>query len=513
MIVHPETRSLILGPDPIIRDVVPTAEDFDYKGKTLLRIPHRTEEALVLRNLGYAFEPPIRHYYDWPGRFAPMAHQLETAGFLTSYRRALCLSSPGTGKTLSCLWAADYLLQEGVVKKVAIVAPLSTLQVVWGKELMHHFPHRHFELITGTKKRQTDKLRKVGVDFVVINHDGFTVRSGVMDDVDLVIYDEATAVKNPSARRFRVLYRWLTKHDAWLWMLTGTPIAQSPLDAWALAKLVQSKTLTCSYTAFRDQTMTRITQFKWVPKPIAPHICHTVLQPSVRHTLDECVDIPDMHYVDRQCSLTDNQRAAFSEMRKDAVVLAHNISAANAAVLIGKLLQICVGCAYDAFGKHIHFDSGDRYAALLALIEEIGDKVIIYVPLRGAQDYLYNLMLSQGFDVATVHGGVGKSERAVIFDAFQNTDKYKILIAHPTVASHGLTLTQAKAIIWYAPIYSLERYEQANARIRRLNTEGKRTVYHLYATSFEKEMYTRLKNKQQVLTEFLSLANGIHEGD
>lgn len=513
LVVFPERREVLLKPNQIVLDTIPTAECFEYKGKQLVRVPHSTEECLVLRNLGYAFEPPIKHYYDWPGRHRPRTHQYETAGFLTSYRRALVLSAPGTGKTLACLWAADYLLREGVVKKVAIIAPLSTLQVVWGKELIHHFPHRQFEIIVGTKQRQIERLKRPNVDIVVINHDGFTQRHMHMDDIDLVIYDEATAVKNPSTRRFRTLWKWLAQHDVWLWMLTGTPIAQSPLDAFALAKLIGSKNLTCSYTTFRERVMRKVTQFKWVPRPEAPAICHHILQPSIRYTLEDCVDIPPMNYIDRQCSLTETQRAAFKEMQKDATVLAHNIAAPNAAVLLGKLLQICLGVAYDVAGNHVVFDAGDRYAALKSLIEEVGDKVIVYVPLRGAQDHLVKALAADGYDVANVHGGVGKTERNDIFNAFQDTDRVQVLVAHPKVAAHGLTLTRAKAIIWYAPIYSLEQYEQANARIRRLNTDGKRTVFHLYATTFEAEMYSRLKNKQQVLSEFLSLADGVHEGD
>jgi hypothetical protein len=84
------------------------------------------------------------------------------------------------------------------------------------------------------------------------------------------------------------------------------------------------------------------------------------------------------------------------------------------------------------------------------------------------------------------------------------------LLAHPKVAAHGLTLTRAKDIIWFAPIYSLESYTQANARIRRLTTTGKTTVWHIWATSFEAELYRRLRNKLNTLTDFLDLVNGIN---
>jgi SNF2 family DNA or RNA helicase len=110
-----------------------------------------------------------------------------------------------------------------------------------------------------------------------------------------------------------------------------------------------------------------------------------------------------------------------------------------------------------------------------------------------------------------VNGDTNKTDRNTIFSDFQNTEKIRVLLAHPKVAAHGLTLTRSKDIIWYAPIYSLEQYEQANARIRRLTTSGKTNVWHIYATKFEAELYRRLKAKQRVLGDFLNLVRGINE--
>jgi SNF2 family DNA or RNA helicase len=186
------------------------------------------------------------------------------------------------------------------------------------------------------------------------------------------------------------------------------------------------------------------------------------------------------------------------------------VTAANAAVVLGKLLQIVCGVVYSDTGS-IAVDASSRYNTLTELIDEIGDKVIIFVPLRGVQDWLYEALQRDGYDVATVHGEVTKKARDTIFENFQRTDSPRVLLAHPKVAAHGLTLTRAKDIIWFAPIYSLEQYEQANARIRRLTTQGKTTVWHIWATSFEAELYRRLRKKQATLAEFLQLVQGINE--
>jgi SNF2 family DNA or RNA helicase len=147
------------------------------------------------------------------------------------------------------------------------------------------------------------------------------------------------------------------------------------------------------------------------------------------------------------------------------------------------------------------------------LLEEIGGKVIIFVPLKGVQLYLKEKLVADKYTVELVNGDVSKKDRDEMFYNFQHTDQPQILLAHPKVAAHGLTLTRAKDIIWYAPIYSLEQYEQAKARIRRLNTEGKTSVWHIYATKFEAELYRRLRLKQNTLTEFLDLVRGINDDD
>jgi SNF2 family DNA or RNA helicase len=147
------------------------------------------------------------------------------------------------------------------------------------------------------------------------------------------------------------------------------------------------------------------------------------------------------------------------------------------------------------------------------LIEEIGGKVIIFVPLKGVQHDLLKKLRADKYEVELVNGDVSKTARDQIFNDFQHTDKPQILLAHPQVAAHGLTLTRAADIIWFAPIYSLERYEQANARIRRLSTVGKTNVWHIWATKFEAELYRRLRRKQNVLAEFLDLVRGINQDD
>jgi len=514
VLVVPEQRKVVINTQKYaeVIDAIPHAKAFNHQGNVLTALKHGVEETLVLRNLGFKKTPaPILSYYHWPARFKAMEHQKQTSAFLTLNRKALCLNAPGTGKSLSALWSADFLIQEGVAKKVLIVAPLSTLKVVWGKEIRHHLSHRSFEILTGSRQRRIEKLQTPGVEFLIVNHDGFNIIKDHLDDIDVVIYDEATALKTPGSQRFKTFFKWSMERPIWLWMLTGTPIAQSPVDAWTLAKLVSSPTVPRSYTTFKDMVMNKVSTFRWVPRPEALDICQKVLQPSVRYSLDECKELPDTVFLEHECPMTLEQTRAFKEMKERAVLLAHDVSAPNMAVVLSKLLQICCGSIIGNDGDLVKLDFTERYDAMKEVIDEIGDKVIVFVPFRGVQARLFDMLVADGYDVAIVNGDVTGAARNKIFEDFQNTEKIKVLLAHPKVASHGLTLTRAKDIIWYAPIYSLEMYEQANARIRRLSTEGKTRVHHLHGTAFERELYKRLQQKKRVLGEFLELVKGVNE--
>ncbi len=516
MLVIPDRRKIIIdsSENAAVAQAIPHAKLLRHDGKDMLAMPYGVDESMVLKNLGFNVPAPILQYYDWPGRFSAMEHQKETAAFLTMHKRALCLNAPGTGKSISSLWAADFLLDQGVARKVLIVAPLSTVKVVWANELRHHLSHRSFVVCTGSKQKRTELLETPGVQYVIINHDGFTTMQHELTGFDVVIYDEATALKSPSSQRYKIFFKWMTKHKPWLWMMTGTPISQTPADAWTLSRLVDAPMCPKSFTSFKDMVMQKVSNFRWIPRHDALETCRKVLQPSIRFSLDECKDLPQTNFVGRKTELTKQQEKAFKDMKDKAVTIfsAGEVTAANTAVMLSKLLQISCGVVYGD-GTTIAIDASERYNTLTELLTEIGDKAIIFVPLKGVQVWLRDKLTADGFDVAMVNGDTSKTARDQIFNDFQRTDKPQILLAHPKVAAHGLTLTRSKDIIWFAPIYSLEQYEQANARIRRLTTTGKTTVWHIWATGFEAELYRRLRAKKNTLAEFLTLVQGINSDE
>ena len=131
------------------------------------------DEVKVLRNLGVKNVPsPIQGTYKWPGRFKPFEHQIATASFLTMHNRAYVFNSPGTGKSLACLWAADYLMTKGLVRRCLIVCPLSIMEAAWMKDLMQSIIHRKAAIAHAASMEKRRDIIAEGHEFVIINYDG-----------------------------------------------------------------------------------------------------------------------------------------------------------------------------------------------------------------------------------------------------------------------------------------------------------------------------------------------------
>ena len=511
MLVIPKAKALALklkNPARVL-DTVTTAKAISFRGQQLVTVPHKINEVRGLRALGIAAPSPILHYYDWPGQFTPYEHQQLTAAFLTVHSKCLVLNEIGTGKTQSALWAADYLMKIGDIKKVLILSPLSTLERVWGDAIFKGFFHRKHVVLHGAAARRK-KLLSTEADFYIINHDGFNIiAEDVVGKFDLVIVDEAAVLRNPSTSRYKHFKKWMNKNpDTRLWLMTGTPTPNDPTDAWTLAQLVDSQYSTRTYTAFRDQVMMKVGQWKFVPRPESMEIVRNTLQPSIRYTRDECFDLPDTVTQTRRVELTAEQKKHYTTMMRQLVIEMDNksgtISAVNEAVKVQKLVQIACGVAYTDDGQDFEIDCSPRVNAVKEVIEEAGEKVIIFVPLTGTLNMLER-ELSKRWSTAVVNGAVSSNKRNVIFHDFQHSKDPRVLIAHPATMAHGLTLTSASTVIWYGPITSNEQYVQANGRVERIGKRHVSNVVHIEATDLEYKMYHRLANKQKLQGLLLDL--------
>ena len=465
------------------------------------------DEVHSLRSLNVNAPSPIQHRYDWTGKYDPFAHQKKTASFFTMNQKSFCFNEQGTGKTASAIWAADYLLKQGKINRVLVVCPLSIMDSAWREDLFTFAPHRSVDIIYGTPKKRK-KLIEQGADFAIINYDGIDI---VFDEIvsggfDLIIVDEATHYKNAQSKRWKTMNK-LIGDDTWVWMMTGTPAAQSPLDAYGLAKLVNPNSVPRFFGSFRDMVMRKVTQFRWMVKPEASDLVYKVLQPAIRFTKEECLDLPDMTYVKRKVEMTRQQQLYYDKLKKNHMMTIgeDEVSAVNSAVIINKLLQISAGAVYTDNGDTLEFDIKHRYKVLKEVIDESSQKVLIFVPFKHTIDILVDKLRKDGLTTEVIRGDVPVAKRTDIFKRFQTADDPKVLVIQPQSAAHGVTLTAANTVVWWGPTPSLETYAQANARVHRSGQKHPCTVVQLQGSPAEKRIYSLLDNRIDVHTKMIDL--------
>lgn len=455
------------------------------------------DEAETLVKLGFTDTPsPILRQYQWTGKFEPFAHQKTTASFLSLRHRAFCFNEQGTGKTASVIWAADYLMKLGKVKRVLVLCPLSIMRSAWQEDLFKFAMHRSCSVAHGTSAQRA-KVINAGAEFVIINYDGVGV---VRDELisggfDLIVVDEANAYKNAQTARWTDLNKIIKATNPRVWMLTGTPAAQSPVDAYGLAKMLDVPNCPKYFASFRTSTMQLVTRFRWAPRPEATEIVHRVLQPAIRFAKKDCLDLPDVTHVDRDAPLTPQQKKYYTRLKLELLIESdgEEVSAVNAAAKLNKLLQISCGAVYTDNKEVLEFDVANRMNVVLEVIREASHKVLVFVPFTHTIELLRDRLEKEGISAAVINGEVSMNKRSDTFQRFQEQKDPHVLIIQPQAASHGVTLTAADTIIWYSPVTSVETYLQANARIDRAGQRNPMTVVHIQGSDVERHVYAMLR--------------------
>lgn len=483
----------------------PERHKITHLDQDFLVVPHDLHSTICLRHLDYQVPNPMLLYYDWRGG-TPFAVQRATCDLMTTAARCYVLNSMGTGKTKAALWAWDYLRNAGVAGKLLVVATLSTLNFVWAAEAFATVPHRKVAVLHGSKKKRLEALNS-DAEIYVINHDGLkTIHTelSLRTDIDTLCLDELAVYRNNSDRS-KAMRKFAERFKV-VWGMTGRPMPNEPTDVWGLAKVVTPHTVPKFFRQAQEMLMRKVNDYKWVPRDNAIEAAFKMLQPSVRYSLDAVVELPEVVSRTIDVPMSDTQKKVYKKMADlfQADVGKDTITAVNAAVAMGKLLQVSGGWVY-AGDTVVPVDSGPRQATTVDLIEENERKLLLFVPYIHAINGLSPVLEAAGIEHCVVHGGVSQNERSRLFNLFQNTDKYKVLLAHPACLAHGLTLTAADTIIWYMPITSLDIYDQANARITRVGQKHKQKVIHLQSTPVERKIYSLLRQKSNVQDALLTM--------
>jgi len=531
MLVDLPSRSLLLRvrQPALIQSVIPKAKLFNYQGHNLA-VRFGMDEVRVLNHMGIKAPSPILYDYTWPGKFTHiMEHQKATAAMLTIEKRAFVLNETGTMKTASSLWAADYLMTQGLVHKVLICAKLSTLERVWMEEIFSVLMHRSAVVLHDSLNRRIEKLAS-NVDFYIINHEGVQLLEDEIrarKDIDLIIYDEASELRNAGNDKYKALSRLLfTKRGRShhrFWPMTATPCPNAPTDAWALARLVSPELVPGHFNAFKRMTMLQVSQYKWIPKKESTVMAYNAMQPAIRFRKQDCLDLPPMVVEERTTELSSTQKKAYDTMRMHLVLegSAGTITAVNAADKINKLRQILCGAVkHPDTGVYIPLDHKPRFNLLLECIAEASAKTLVIVPFKGITQFLYEELdqyyqqkVKAGADDAwkykfsVLNGDVSPRRRNEIITEFKHEKEPGGLLCHPKVMAHGLNLTEADTVIFYAPIYSNDEFAQVIERINRPGQTHKMTVIRMGTARIPLEwsIYKMLDGKAEEQENILDL--------
>jgi SNF2 family DNA or RNA helicase len=487
----------------MLKEIIPRSEVvqrdyvFYWDYPETCRVVKNVDEYLAASKLCQAIPSPMLRDYDWPGIYKPFDHQKHTASFLSLRQRAFCFNEAGTGKTSAAIWAADYLMKLGLIKRVLVICPLSIMYSAWQSDVFKTAMHRSCGVAHGTKEKR-QKIIQSEYEFVVINFDGVNV---VQDEIkngkfDLIIVDEANAYKTPTTKRFKTLTRIITS-DTWIWMMTGTPAAQSPVDAFGLAKMISPHRVPKFITAWRDVVMQQITRFKWIPKPDSREKVFSALRPAIRYTKAECLDLPPLVYQTREVEMTPQAVRYYKLLKTQLRVEAAGqpVSAVNAASSLSKLLQISGGAVYTDKRDVVEFDVSPRLSELKDVIDETSNKLIVFVPYVHTIKVVSEFLSSNGVSNEVIRGEVSASDRAHIINKFQTQVDPRVLVIQPQSASHGVTLTAADTVVFWSPVMSVETYLQCVARIDRVGQKNSMTVVHLQGSEVERKVYAMLQGK------------------
>jgi SNF2 family DNA or RNA helicase len=440
---------------------------------------------------------PIIRDYSWPGIHTPFDHQRDTAGFLSIRKRAFCFNEAGTGKTSAAIWAADYLMTIGLVHRVLVICPLSIMYSAWQADVFKTDMHRSCGVAYGSQEKRA-KIIKGGYDFVIINYDGVGIVAKEIAEggFDLIIVDEANAYKTATTQRWRRLAKLITPKTR-LWMMTGTPASQGPMDAFGLARMVSPERVPKFVTAWRDKVMYQVSKFKWLPKLQADQMVKQALQPAILYRKAECLDLPPLVHQIREVPLTAQAAKYYKSLKAQLMIEAagEQISAVNAAAALSKLLQISGGAVYTDKKDSVEFDISPRLYELKSVLEETVNKVVVFVPYTHTIVVVKEYLTKEGISSEVINGDVSASRRSDIIGQFQTQEHPRVLVIQPQAASHGVTLTAADTIVFWSPVMSVETYLQCIGRIDRVGQKNSMTVVHLQGSEVERKVYAMLQNK------------------
>lgn len=424
-------------------------------------------------------------------RYKPHNYQTQATSFIINHDEAAVFLGMGLGKSviaLTAIWqlVLDYFL----VQRVLVIAPLRVARDTWPQEALKwdHLKGLSLAVAVGSKQERMDALAKLAM-VTLINRENvpwLVAHYGATWPFDMVVIDELSSFKNHRAKRFTTLVKMRPYVSRWVG-LTGTPASNGLMDLWAQFRLLDGGTRLGRYiTRFRDRWFVPdkrggMQVFTYKPRAGAEdEIYEAISDMTLSMRTCDHLTLPDLTLTTTKVKLAKKERAVYERLEQDLVIELNGqvVDAANAAVLSGKLLQLASGAIYDENGDVI-IVHGAKLDALEDLVEAANGQNLLV-----AYWHKHDLeRIIERFPQARVL----KTAKDI---AAWNNGEITFGLIHPASAGHGLNLQAGgHLLIWFSLTWSLELYQQTNARLYRQGQTQPVTITHLVAEKPSMKQY------------------------
>jgi SNF2 family DNA or RNA helicase len=416
-------------------------------------------------------------------KYEPYGYQSYATDRIVSDNALGCFYPMGAGKSVIALTAIERLMYELIeVQRVLVIAPLRVAEHTWVREASKwdHLSHLRISRVLGTAAERRRALAAES-DVYVINRENvqwLVEECGSRWPFDMVVIDELSSFKSSKAQRFKAL-RKVRPQVARIVGLTGTPAPNGLLDLWSQVYLLdQGERLGRTVTAYRNRyfepdkrNFQQVWSWKLVPgAEAAIHAKISGLCISMK--AEDWLELPERVDRDVTVELNDDAREVYLKMEREWLLDLGNdiIDAGSAVAVCMKLLQLANGAVYDGQGQVVQVHD-DKLDVLEDLIEAAnGNPVLVYYSFQ--------------HDLTRIRERIPGTRTLLKERDIDdwNAGKVPIMLAHPASAGHGLNLQDGgSVIIWFGPTWSLELYQQANARLYRQGQTRTVIVHHLIA--------------------------------
>ena len=431
-------------------------------------------------------------------KYSPHDYQRYAAEFITTHPIAALLLDMGLGKTSITLTAINDLLFDSFeVHKVLVVAPLRVARDTWSAEIekWEHLKNLRYSVVVGTEQERLNALR-TSADVYIINRENIqwlVEESGLIFDFDMAVIDELSSFKNHQSKRFRAFTKVRPKLKR-IVGLTGTPAGNGLMDLFAEFKLLDMGErlgrLIGQYrnTYFQPDKRNGMVIYSYKPLPNAEQqIYDKISDITISMKAADHLKMPKLISTEYTVQLSEKEKEKYDRLKKDLILSTddNEVTAANAASLSNKLSQMANGAVYSDNESIIEIHDR-KLDALEDIIESMNGR-----PLLVAYWFKHDLeRIRKRFEIREI-----KSSRDI---SEWNSGKIPVALIHPASAGHGLNLQSGgSTLVWFGLTWSLELYQQTNARLwRQGQTADTVVIQHIIAKgTIDEQIMKALKTK------------------